>query len=301
MKIIKFAAIDIGSNAIRLLFTNVIEKNGESFLKKSSLIRVPIRLGADTFINQVISPEKEEKMVNTMMAFRKLMDVHEIEAYRACATSAMREAKNGFKLIQRIKKEADIKIDLISGKEEASIIFSNKFTSILDPNKNYLYVDVGGGSTEITLFSGGKAHFSCSFDVGTIKILKDCVPPNEFIRIKECLLDICSTKKDIELIGSGGNINKLFKYASPRKERILSYHELKEIHDLFNSMSYDDLMIQHDMNPDRADVIIPAATIFLGIMEWANSDIIQIPKIGVSDGIIHQLYQAYSKPKVIAY
>ena len=300
MKIIKFAAIDIGSNAIRLLFTNVIEKNGEAYLRKSSLIRVPIRLGADTFTNQLISQKKEEKMVNAMIAFRKLMDVHEVQAYRACATSAMREANNGNQLIERIKKEADIKIDLISGKEEAKIIFSNKLTSFLDPNKNYLYVDVGGGSTEITLFSGGIAHFSCSFNVGTIKILKNCVPPNEFIRIKECLLDICSLKDNIELIGSGGNINKLFKYASPRTERSLSYHELKDIHSLFSSMSYDDLMINHDMNPDRADVIIPAATIFLSIMEWANSSVIQIPKIGVSDGIIHQLYKEYSASNVMA-
>lgn len=300
MKILKFAAIDIGSNAIRLLFTNVIEKDGESYLKKSSLIRVPIRLGTDTFTGRNISPEKEEKMVDAMIAFRKLMDVHEVQAYRACATSAMREANNGAQLIERIKEEADIKIDLISGKEEANIIFSNKLTSFLDPNKNYLYVDVGGGSTEITLFSGGIAHFSCSFDVGTIKILKNCVPQNEFIRIKECLLDICSSRDNIELIGSGGNINKLFKYASPRKERVLSYHELKEIHALFNSMSYDDLMINYDMNPDRADVIIPAATIFLSIMEWANSNVIQIPKIGVSDGIIHQLYQEYSSSKVMA-
>ncbi len=300
MKIIKFAAIDIGSNAIRLLFTNVIERNGESYLKKSSLIRVPIRLGADTFINQLISPKKEEKMVNAMIAFRKLMDVHEVQSYRACATSAMREASNGAQLIKRITKEADIKIDVISGKEEANIIFSNKFTSILDANKNYLYVDVGGGSTEITLFSGGVAHFSCSFNVGTIKILKNCVPLNEFIRIKECLLDICSSKDNIELIGSGGNINKLFKYASPREERTLSYHELKDIHSLFSSMSYDDLMINYDMNPDRADVIIPAATIFLSIMEWANSSVIQIPKIGVSDGIIHQLYQEYCASKVMA-
>ncbi|MFT5749682.1 MAG: exopolyphosphatase/guanosine-5'-triphosphate,3'-diphosphate pyrophosphatase [Ancylomarina sp.] len=300
MKIIKFAAIDIGSNAIRLLFTNVIEKDGESYLKKSSLIRVPIRLGDDTFTNQLISPKKEKKLVDAMIAFRKLMDVHEIQAYRACATSAMREASNGAQLIERIKKEADIKIDLISGKEEANIIFSNKFTSILDPKKNYLYVDVGGGSTEITLFSGGVAHFSCSFNVGTIKILKNCVPLNEFIRIKECLLDICASKNNIELIGSGGNINKLFKYATPRDERNLSYHELKDIHSLFSSMTYDDLMINYDMNPDRADVIIPAATIFLSIMEWATSSIIQIPKIGVSDGIIHQLYQEYSASKVMA-
>ena len=300
MKIIKFAAIDIGSNAIRLLFTNVIEKNGESYLKKSSLIRVPIRLGADTFMQKMISVEKKNKMLDAMLAFRKLIDIHEVQAYRACATSAMREASNGQELIDQIKKETNIQIDLISGKEEADIIFSNKLTNLLDPNKTYLYVDVGGGSTEITLLSKGKALFSCSFDVGTLKILNNCVPLNEFINIKECLLDICSSQNNIEIIGSGGNINKLFKYASPRKERSLTYHELKELHSLFSSMTYDDLMIKYDMNPDRADVIIPAATIFLSIMEWANSNIIQIPKIGISDGIIHQLYQEYSRPKVMA-
>lgn len=300
MKILKFAAIDIGSNAIRLLFTNVIEENGESYLKKSSLIRVPIRLGDDTFTKKNIPPEKEKKMVDAMIAFRKLMDVHEVISYRACATSAMREAINGQKLIQRIKKEADIQIDIISGKEEADIIFSNKLTNILDTTKNYLYVDVGGGSTEISLFSDGISHFSCSFDVGTIKILKNCVPKDEFIRIKECLIDIRSCVGNIEIIGSGGNINKLFKYASPRNERNLNYHELKEIHSLFNSLTYDDLIIKHDMNPDRADVIIPAATIFLSIMEWSNADIIHIPKIGISDGIIHQLYQEYSSQKAMA-
>lgn len=300
MKILKFAAIDIGSNAIRLLFTNVIEEKGESYLKKSSLIRVPIRLGDDTFTTKIITPEKEKKMVDAMIAFRKLMDVHEVISYRACATSAMREAINGQKLIQRIKKEADIQIDIISGKEEADIIFSNKLTNILDTTKNYLYVDVGGGSTEISLFSDGISHFSCSFDVGTIKILKNCVPKDEFIRIKECLIDIRSCVGNIEIIGSGGNINKLFKYASPRNERNLNYHELKEIHSLFNSLTYDDLIIKHDMNPDRADVIIPAATIFLSIMEWSNADIIHIPKIGISDGIIHQLYQEYSSQKAMA-
>jgi len=298
MKVLKFAAIDIGSNAIRLLFSNVIEKNGESYFKKSSLIRVPIRLGADTFIDRLISPEKEKKMMDAMIAFRKLMDVHEVVSYRACATSAMREAINGQNLINRIKKEADIQIDIISGKEEADIIFSNQIAHMLDPAKNYLYVDVGG-STEITLFSGGSTHFSCSFDVGTIKILKNCVPQDEFIRIKECLIDIRSCG-DIEIIGSGGNINKLFKYASLRKERNMDYHELKEIHSLFNNLSYEDLMVQYDMNPDRADVIIPAATIFLSIMEWSNANIIHIPKIGVSDGIIHQLYQEYSSPKAMA-
>jgi exopolyphosphatase/guanosine-5'-triphosphate,3'-diphosphate pyrophosphatase len=295
MKRMKFAAIDIGSNAIRLLFMNVLEANNEAHFKKSSLIRVPIRLGTDTFINKFISPDKADKLVKSMIAFRKLMDVHEIIDYRACATSAMREAANGSEIIAKIEKESNIKIDIIDGKEEANIIFDNKIADHLEPKRDYLYVDVGGGSTELTLFSNGICKFSASFNVGTIKILKDCVPKGEFIRIKECLLDICPNCENIEIIGSGGNINKLVKLATPRKEKTLSYKELKEIYYDLKQHTYEELMLSYDLNPDRADVIIPAATIFLSIMEWAKADRIHVPKIGVTDGIVHQLYKEYKR------
>nr|WP_320118429.1 hypothetical protein [uncultured Marinifilum sp.] len=297
MKIKKFAAIDIGSNAIRLLFMNVFEKGGNTHFKKSSLIRVPIRLGTDTFIDKFISPAKAEKLVKSMKAFSNLMEVHEVVTYRACATSAMREASNGAEIIDRIQKEANIKIDIINGKEEASIIFDNKIADKLDSNKDYLYVDVGGGSTEITLFSKGICTFSASFNVGTIKILKNCVPPGEFIRIKECLLDICPNCEDIEIIGSGGNINRLVKLATPKKEKYLSYKELNTIFNDLKKNSQDELMINYDMNPDRADVIIPAATIFLSVMEWSKAEKIHVPKIGVTDGIVHQLYKEYKTNK----
>lgn len=297
MKIKKFAAIDIGSNAIRLLFMNVFEKSGNTHFKKSSLIRVPIRLGTDTFIDKFISPAKAEKLVKSMKAFSNLMEVHEVVSYRACATSAMREASNGAEIIDRIQKEANIKIDIINGKEEASIIFDNKIADKLDSNKDYLYVDVGGGSTEITLFSKGICTFSASFNVGTIKILKNCVPPGEFIRIKECLLDICPNCEDIEIIGSGGNINRLVKLATPKKEKYLSYKELNTIFNNLKKNSQDELMINYDMNPDRADVIIPAATIFLSVMEWSKAEKIHVPKIGVTDGIVHQLYKEYKTNK----
>lgn len=299
MKIMKFAAIDIGSNAIRLLFMNVFEEGGNTHFKKSSLIRVPIRLGTDTFIDKFISPAKEEKMIKAMKAFRNLMEVHEIVSYRACATSAMREAANGIDIIKRIEKEANITIDIISGKEEASIIFDNKIADKLDPSRDYLYVDVGGGSTEITLFSKGICTFSASFNVGTIKILRDCVPKGEFIRIKECLLDVCPNCEDVEIIGSGGNINRLVKLSAPKKDKFLSYHELKYIYEELKQCSQDELMIGYDMNPDRADVIIPAATIFLSIMEWAKADKIHVPKIGVTDGIVHQLYKEYKSKSLL--
>jgi exopolyphosphatase/guanosine-5'-triphosphate,3'-diphosphate pyrophosphatase len=299
MEIMKFAAIDIGSNAIRLLFMNVFEEGGNTHFKKSSLIRVPIRLGTDTFIDKFISPVKAEKLIKSMRAFRNLMEVHEIVSYRACATSAMREAANGSEIISRIEEESDIKIDIINGKEEASIIFDNKIADKLNPDKDYLYVDVGGGSTEITLFSKGVCSFSASFNVGTLKILKDRVPKGEFIRIKECLLDVCPNCENIEIIGSGGNINRLVKLGTPRKEKFMSYKELKDIYYDLKQFSQEELMIRYDMNPDRADVIIPAATIFLSVMEWAKAEKIHVPKIGVTDGIVHQLYKEYKSNKLL--
>ncbi|MFA8433655.1 MAG: hypothetical protein ACEPOZ_03980 [Marinifilaceae bacterium] len=299
MEILKFAAIDIGSNAVRLLFMNVIEEGKESFFKKSSLIRVPMRLGTDTFLNKLISKKKEEKMIQTMKAFRHLMEVHEVIKYRACATSAMREAANGMALIQRIQEESGINIDIINGKQEAEIIFSNRIADELDPEKHYLYVDVGGGSTEVTLFSKGECKLSASFNIGTLKILKNKVPKGEFILLKECLLDICPNCDRLEIIGSGGNINKLVKYVAPAKEKQMTYHELKKIYYKLKQFSYNDLMLKFDMNPDRADVIIPAATIFLSIMEWASADIIHVPKIGVTDGIIHQLYKEHRRNKLL--
>lgn len=295
----KFAAIDIGSNAIRLLFMNVFEEGGNTYFKKSSLIRVPVRLGTDTFIDKFISPEKAEKLIKTMKSFHQLMDVHDVIEYRACATSAMREAANGIEIIRKIEKESNIKIDIINGKEEANIIFDNKIADQLDPTKDYLYVDVGGGSTELTLFSKGICRFSASFNVGTLKILKNCVPMGEFVRLKECLLDICPNCDNIELIGSGGNINRLVKLGPPKREKFLSYRELKDVYYELKQFSHKELMINYEMNPDRADVIIPAATIFLSIMEWANADIIHIPKIGVTDGIIHQLYKEYNSKQLL--
>ncbi len=301
MRTIKFAAIDIGSNAIRLLIMNILEDDYNTYFKKSSLIRVPIRLGEDTFNKQYISPAKEERLIKSLTAFKNLMEVHNIISYRACATSAMREAINGNSIIKRIAKETGIKIDIITGKEEALIIFDNKIADTLDPEKNYLYVDVGGGSTEITLFSKGECKYSSSFDVGTLRIRDNKVPIGEFMRLKESMIDICSSLDNIEIIGSGGNINRLVKIASSRKDKKISYKELKLIFEELEQLSFEERMIKYDMNPDRADVVVPAATIFLSIMEWIKSDIVHVPKIGVTDGIVHQLHKNYQESMPILY
>ncbi len=295
MKILKFASIDIGSNAVRLLIMNVFEEGENIYFKKSSLIRVPIRLGADSFVAKSISKNKAQKLVKTMKAFRHLMDVHEVISYKACATSAMREADNKKEIIQCIEEKAKIKIDVIDGKEEAQIIFDSKIADALAPDKNYLYVDVGGGSTEITLLGNETRNFSASFDIGTIKILNNCVPEGEFVRLKECLLDICSHAGKIEIIGSGGNINRLVKLLRPQKEKSLTFAELKKQHTHLKKYTREELMITYNMNPDRADVIIPATSIFLAVMEWANAKKIHVPKIGISDGMIHQLYKKHKK------
>lgn len=293
MKILKFAAIDIGSNAVRLLFMNVMDDGRKIFFKKSSLVRVPVRLGQDTFLTNKISEENIERLTKTMLSFKLLMEVHKVVTYRACATSAMREAENGADIISHILEQTDIKIDLISGKEEADIIFCNKIADTLSPNTNYLYVDVGGGSTEITLFTNGKSMFTSSFSIGTIKMLNNLIPESEFVDLKEALGNICASCSDIEIIGSGGNINKLQKYSNISDSKHITYKELTDVYNDLSMYSYNELMLNFDMNPDRADVIIPAATIFLTIMEWTNSEIIHIPKIGVSDGMIHELYKDF--------
>ncbi|MCT4615997.1 MAG: hypothetical protein N4A49_14125 [Marinifilaceae bacterium] len=290
MKKTKFASIDIGSNAIRLLIANVYETKNKVFYRKCSLLRVPIRLGLESFIHGEISKQKQYKLTEAMKAFKILINIHEVSNYMACATSALREAKNGKKIIKEIYEETDIKIESISGKEEASIIFNSQIAEELSPDKDYLYVDVGGGSTEITLFSKKEVEFSASFNIGTLKLVGNCVPKGEFLRLKECLLDIAPPCKSIEIIGTGGNINKIAKMKCQNNDRKLTYNQLVNISEELKQYSTDDLILNYDMNPDRADVIIPALTIFLSIMEWSKSQIIHMPKIGVSDGLIHMLY-----------
>ena len=287
----KFAAIDIGSNAIRILFYNVFEDGKEPVFKKISLTRLPVRLGEDVFSSGRISEKKINKLVKSMTAFRALMDVYEIDAYRAYATSAMREAENGLEVIQKVYYETGISINIIDGNTEADVIFSNKITENPDPKKSYLFIDVGGGSTEITLFSKNKKIASASFNLGTVRILSGKVHEDDWKRMKVFLKEIKDKAlEDLVGIGSGGNINRLHKLAALKDGKPLSVKKLKDMYETLNAMSYHDRTHVLGLNTDRADVIIPACEIYLFIAKICEIKQIQVPRIGLSDGIIKELY-----------
>lgn len=291
----KFAAIDIGSNAIRLLFCNVYETKGEAIYKKAELIRIPIRLGEDSFFRKKISKEKQDKLVLTMKAFKLLMEVHDVVDYRACATSAMRDAENGAEIIERVKKEAGIKIEIIDGKTEADIIYSNRIEERLDKAYNYLYIDIGGGSTELTLFSKNKAIASKSFNVGTIRMLHQQIGKEYWSDFKAWITENTKGYKPLFAIGSGGNINKLFKMSGKKQTHPLATSKLKEIVEEIESHSYEERIHKLGLNPDRADVIVPASKILLTVLKKAEIDWLIVPQIGLADGIVHQLYEKYKE------
>ncbi len=293
MKIKKYGAIDIGSNAVRLLVANVIEeKNKEPQFKKSSLVRVPIRLGADAFVSGTISEENINRMIDAMEAFKLLMKVHGVEKYKACATSAMREAENGTKVIDTIFKKTGVEIDIIDGKKEAAIIFSTDLNQLLQSDSTYLYVDVGGGSTEFTLFSKGRIVKSKSFKIGTVRLINNKKTENKaiFKEVQEWIEENTKSYKRISLIGSGGNINKIFKMSGRDMGKPISYIYLNAQYQFLKKMSYKDRISELSLNPDRADVIVPATKIYLSAMKWSGARKIFVPKIGLSDGIIKSLY-----------
>ncbi|MES2836942.1 MAG: exopolyphosphatase [Bacteroidota bacterium] len=292
----KFASIDIGSNAVRLLFCNVYEKpNGETVFKKASLIRVPLRLGEDAFMLKRISDDKCDKMVKTMRAFKELIEVHEVLAFRACATSAMRESENGRELIERIKKEAGLEIEIVDGATEAEIIYSNHIEEMLNPKKAYLYIDVGGGSTELTVFDNNKIVASKSFNIGTIRILQNKVDKETWNQMQEWIKINTENHSPLMAIGSGGNINKLYNMTKKKEDRTISFRKLNELYGMLNSYNYEERIKLLDLNPDRADVIVPATEIFITVMKTADIERVLVPQIGMSDGIIHLLYENYKK------
>jgi exopolyphosphatase/guanosine-5'-triphosphate,3'-diphosphate pyrophosphatase len=293
LEIKKYAAIDIGSNAIRLLISNIIiEKDKDPQFKKASLVRVPIRLGADAFVSGKISPENVNRMVDAMEAFKLLMKVHGVEKYKACATSAMREATNGKQVVSEISEKTNVKIDVIDGKKEAAIIFSTDLSELIESDQSYLYVDVGGGSTEFTIFSKGRIINSKSFKMGTVRLINNKKSENKII-FKDVQKWIESNTKDIKkvaLIGSGGNINKIFKMSGRALGKPISYIYLSAQYQFLKQMSYRERISELSLNPDRADVIIPATKIYLSAMKWSGARKIFVPKIGLSDGIIKSLY-----------
>ncbi len=287
----KLAAIDIGSNAVRLLIANVIESNPSPVFKKIELVRVPLRLGEDSFIKGYISEEKIKRLVKTMHSFRLLIDVFEAEGFRVCATSAMRDASNREEVIDRVKKETDLFIEVVDGKMEAQIIYSNHTAEELNKDFSYLYIDVGGGSTELTLFAENKIIASQSFNIGTIRLLHEQVSKETWNNLKAWVEQKTKSAGPLMAIGSGGNINKIYKLVYGKDTKAMSYKKVKEITDYISEFSYEERITQLGLNEDRADVILPASKIFLTVMKSGGIDRILAPQSGLSDGIIHLLYE----------
>jgi exopolyphosphatase/guanosine-5'-triphosphate,3'-diphosphate pyrophosphatase len=286
---LRYAAIDIGSNAVRLLIADIKENDGIVSFKKNTLIRVPLRLGDDAFLDQHISDKKAADLVKTMQAFRNLMDVYKVTKYMACATSAMREAKNGAEVVKQIKEEADIKLEIVHGQIEAKIIYASHAEQNIDKNKNYLYVDVGGGSTELSLFSSGELVASKSFNIGTIRILDNQDTEESWNSMREFIREHTRQFKGVLGIGTGGNINKLYKLSEEKNKAPLAFSKLKALYDYLDSFSLKDRINVLGLNQDRADVIIPACEIYLSVMKWAGIKNIYVPSVGMVDGIIQTL------------
>lgn len=293
MVIKRFAAIDIGSNSVRLLIENVLQNGDTPMFKKSSLIRVPVRLGASAFTNHRIPELSITHLVETMIAFKYLMKANDVLHYKGCATSAMREANNGKQIIKRIKEQAGLDIEIITGNSEAELIFNSQNASLGKLLTNSLFVDVGGGSTEITIFSKGKAIAAKSFPIGTIRLLQNTVSKQDWKKLKDWVKLKSGKLKDFTLIGSGGNINRIAKLVNLKPGKPLPYETLEDILEELKRYSYDDRMKLFDLNPDRADVIVPAGEIFTTIMKMMNSDKIYVPKIGLGDGIVREAYKEY--------
>ncbi|WP_188747472.1 Ppx/GppA phosphatase family protein [Parapedobacter defluvii] len=284
----RYAAIDIGSNAVRLLIADIIQNNGTISFKKNTLVRVPLRLGDDAFIDRHISEPKATDLVKTMVAFRNLMDVYKVSEYMACATSAMREAENSKSLVKEVK-EVGIDLQVIGGSEEAEIIYNSHIEQHLGSKKAYLYIDVGGGSTELSVFADTKLVASASFNIGTIRILDNQDKEETWEEMKTWVKNHTRMFKTIYGIGTGGNINKLSRLANDKEEKPISYTKLKSLYEYLNSFSLKDRINVLGLNNDRADVIIPACEIFLTLMKYGRLRQVIVPRVGLVDGIIQTL------------
>ena len=293
MKITRIAAIDIGSNSLRLLVTNIICTEDYTHYKKVSITRLPVRLGKDVFSSGEISKNSGQRLVDSMRAFGAIMRVNDIEDYRACATSAMREAKNGKYWLKEIKKETGLDIEIIDGEEEARLVFKAKlFDKIKPSEKNLLFVDVGGGSTELTFFQNYKPILSKSFELGTVRILLGVNQSENWSNLKSWIFDHVNVmNENIAIIGSGGNINKVHKMSNKSTDEPLSANYINHLHGIISKMSHQERITSLGLNIDRADVIIPALEIFQNIMSSSGANKIYVPKIGLSDGIVRDLYR----------
>lgn len=290
-----FAAIDIGSNAMRLLFCRVYEIDGKPHFSKEELIRMPIRLGEDVFTKGKISSAKEERLITSLKGFHELIKAYQVDDFRAVATSAMRDASNGPEIIARAKRESGLNVEIIDGKLEASLVFSNHIEEILNPKNAYLYIDVGGGSTELTLYFNQKVIAAKSFNIGTVRMLLDKVQKEEWEEMKAWLKRTTVGIHPLMAIGSGGNINKIFKMTNKKETKHISFEKLKDLYDMLSSYTYEERVKRLGLKPDRADVIVPAAKIFLTVMKTSDIEKVFVPQIGLSDGIVHELYDSHRK------
>lgn len=292
MKVKKYAAIDVGSNAIRLLIMNIIERKGEEpIFTKNAIIRAPIRLGSDSFVVGEISYKKKKRMIDSIKAFQLLMKVHNVDRYLAYATSALREANNGLQVTAEIRKKTGVKIEIIDGHREAEIIASTDLYKVVKPDQNYLFVDVGGGSTELTVYSQGQIVLSKSFKIGTVRLLKKMVDKSVWNSCKRWIIKHTSGYEQMSVLGSGGTINSLFKLSGNSAGEPLSYDFIKEKYKTFQSMSPKQMMVDFSFNADRADVIEQATRIYLMGMRHSNSTQIHVPKVGLADGMVKLLYK----------
>lgn len=291
MNLKKFAAIDIGSNAIRILIANIIQTDHGVVFQKNSLIRSPVRLGEDSFTLGEISHKSLKRFVKTMKAFKLLMNIHGVSNYKAYATSALREANNSSYVINMVKKKAGIKVEIIDGIKEAEIISNNKISEFINTQKTFLFVDVGGGSTEFTFISEGIHVASKSFKIGTVRLINNLVDDRVWIGIEKWIKKNSKKFQKITLMGSGGNINKLFKLSNIKEGKPLSKIKLSQLFKLLEELNYEERVLKFDLNPDRADVIVPAARIYLKALEWSGGQKIYVPRFGLSDGMIKYMYK----------
>ena len=290
---VNYAAIDIGSNAVRLLIKSIDrEAVQEKKIKKVMMLRVPLRLGFDVFSIGELSEKKADKLRRLMKAFRQLMKIYDVDDYRACATSAMRDARNGRTIIKKIEKDTGIRIEIIDGQEEALMIYNNHIECMEDRLGNYMYVDVGGGSTEINLLTNGELVWSVSYNIGTVRMLSNAVKEGTWQQMEEELMKVTEGVAAINIIGSGGNINKLFRLADKKDKKLqrLPVSSLQTVYDVLKPLTPEERVEAFSLKQDRADVIVPAAEIFLKIAEVVHAEYIYVPVIGLSDGIIDNLY-----------
>lgn len=296
----KLGAIDIGSNAMRLLISEAVETPaGVPEFVKQSLVRVPIRLGFDVFETGLISEERAQRLIKSIQAYKLLLEVYEVSHLKACATSAMRDAANGPEIMRRVKEETGIEIEIITGQQEAAFIYENHVAENMSSNDSYLYIDVGGGSTELTFFTDGKLVAKESFNIGTIRLLKNQVPEETWNEMKHFIRTRTSGFHRITAIGSGGNINKVFTLSKRKEGKSLNLELLRNYYKEFSSLNVEQRMSFYKFREDRADVIVPALLIYINVMRWAEADEIYVPKIGLADGLINILYHEVMQQRAV--